>query len=129
MLTSLQFIAKVVIYIYISFERSSTYTPCFLSSYENSLMELIPPPTTSRRKKLDCLYTPEERKVLEEFKVEYRSHVNRQLRAQTFRSKILPALYEYWKEIDNLPQSVEESENCVKVITLFVLKKNKNEYN
>jgi hypothetical protein len=84
-------------------------------------MDLIPPPSTSgkRQKRVNCLYSPEERKVIEVYKEEYRSQTNRKNRFQTYQTKILPAIYTYWQEIGNLPETIEKSRERAKVLTIF----------
>jgi hypothetical protein len=49
-----------------------------------------------KKARKDCQYTAEERKVLHKFKEEYRSQVTSDARGHVFRSKILPAIFNYW---------------------------------
>jgi hypothetical protein len=80
-------------------------------------MDLIPPPspTGKRQKRVDCVYSPEERTVIEIYKEEYRNQINRKGRFQIYRTKILPAIYTYWQEIGELPETEIKSRQCAKV--------------
>jgi len=84
-------------------------------------MDLIPPPspTGKRQKRVDCVYSPEERNVIEVYKEEYRSQTNRKSRFQIYRTKILPAIYTYWQEIGKLPETEEKSRLCAKVLAIL----------
>jgi hypothetical protein len=66
-------------------------------------------------------YSTEERKVLDQFKEEFQLQTSRQLRAQVFRSKILVAIYNYWKDNSMVPQSDEESLNRILVCFPFLI--------
>lgn len=97
-------------------KRTGFFLPTISPHKFCTAMEFIPPPR-KRKKTKNCSYTRDERKAIEPYKSEYRSHATRELRAQTFRTKILPAIYNYWRGIGNEPSTEEESADRIKVFT------------
>ena len=73
-------------------------------------------PPTERRKAAECIYPLEDRKAIEPYKKDYRSHTTRALRGQTFRTKILPAIYNHWRAVGKEPTSDLESARRIKVL-------------
>lgn len=68
-----------------------------------------------KQKRVSSKYTYEERKVLQAFKKEYRSQPNKAERANMFRSRILPAISNYWKDNGNAPVDEKDLSQRVKV--------------
>ena len=73
------------------------------------------PEKKGRKPRRDCKYTPEERAVMSEFKVEYLSQSSSPARGHIFRSKILPAIFNYWTANGKLNTIKANMEGEVKV--------------
>jgi hypothetical protein len=56
-------------------------------------------------------YSPEDRKVLNMFKDEYRRKVDSKQRDELLRSKIFPSMFNYWK---TAPNTLTEEEKSVR---------------
>jgi hypothetical protein len=80
-------------------------------------------PITERRKAAECIYPLNDRKSIEPYKKEYRSHTTRALRGQTFRTKILPAIYNHWRAVGKEPTSDLESAGRIKVLSFLNIDK------
>lgn len=78
-------------------------------------MESIPPPVAPK-KLLNCSYSVEERKVFNVYKIEYRSQISSPGRKQIFRSKILPAIFNHWRDVGRIPETDKESAERIKVL-------------
>jgi hypothetical protein len=79
----------------------------------------IPQPFGGSRNRGNCAYSLEERQVLNEFKIEYKMQTSRPLRAIIFRSKILPAIYNYWTDNGMVQEPEENSRLRIKVLAVF----------
>jgi hypothetical protein len=73
------------------------------------------PPSPQKQKRVPSIYTYEERKVLQPFKKDYRSQPNKQERANMYRTTILPAISNYWKDNGNPPADEADLGERVKV--------------
>lgn len=60
-------------------------------------------------------YTVEERKIIEPYKVAFRTQDSKAGRVQILRSNILPAIFNYWVSVDKAPKDDEESRARAKV--------------
>jgi hypothetical protein len=60
-------------------------------------------------------YTHGERKIIEPYKVAFRSQQCKAGRLQILKSDILPAMFNYWASIDKAPVDEEESRLRAKV--------------
>jgi hypothetical protein len=69
----------------------------------------------ARKPRRDCKYTPAERAVMSEFKEEYLLHSTPAARGHIFRSKILPAIFNYWTVTDKIESIKADMEKEVKV--------------
>jgi hypothetical protein len=76
-------------------------------------------PIKARKPRKDSLYSVEERKIMNQFKAEYRRQPTKEQRGDVIRSKLLPNLYNYWVQLGTAPKSTEESLSRLKVIFLF----------
>jgi hypothetical protein len=84
------------------------------------LLSLRLPPTTmlsvnARQPRKGCSYTPDERKVLNIYKEEYRIQTTSKCRGNIFRTKILPAIFNYWTDDGAVPITRDEEANRVEV--------------
>jgi hypothetical protein len=68
-----------------------------------------------RKPRKNCLYSVEERIVIQPFKDEYRSQTLAERRGHIFRSKILPAIFDYWAKDGPGSMNSDEVESRVKV--------------
>jgi hypothetical protein len=73
-----------------------------------------------KKPRRDCLYTAEERHVIEPFKHEYRSQAQPERRSHIFKSNILPAIFDYWAKDGPGSMSSDEVESRVKVCTVHI---------
>ena len=71
--------------------------------------------TLTPRKPKGALYTTEEHIVINVFREEYRSQINSEQRGPMFKSKILPAIFDYWAQDGPNSISSEVVEEHVKV--------------
>ena len=62
-----------------------------------------------------CTYTATERAVIQPFRKRYENEENKQARIQMMRTEILPALFNYWEQRGDRPQTNEESTKSVQV--------------
>jgi hypothetical protein len=60
-------------------------------------------------------YTDEERRIIEPYKVSFRSQQSKAGRLQILKTDILPAMFNYWAAIDKAPVDQEESRLRAKV--------------
>jgi hypothetical protein len=60
-------------------------------------------------------YSVEERKIIEPYKVAFRSQESKANRLQILKCDILPAMFNYWVSIDRAPMDEEESRIRAKV--------------
>jgi hypothetical protein len=60
-------------------------------------------------------YSVEERKIIEPYKVAFRSQESKANRLQILKCDILPAMFNYWVSIDRAPTDEEESRIRAKV--------------
>jgi len=79
----------------------------------------LPVPTFAvekqRRTRRDCKYNAAERRVLEPFKIEFRTQTTVHGRLQVLRAKILPAMFNYWWSIGQKARTEDESRQWTKV--------------
>ena len=78
------------------------------------MMEIPVPAKTGKHRK-DAYYSPAERNVINVHKLEYRMQPTRELRANIFRTKILPDLFNYWVQEGQGPETEEDSTERMKV--------------
>lgn len=74
------------------------------------------PIDNERRSRKDSAYSQEERDVMAVYKEEYRSQPSHELRGMVFRTKILPAIFNYWHTLGKDPQTEEGSIESIKVM-------------
>jgi hypothetical protein len=70
-----------------------------------------------KKPRQNCLYTAEERRVIQPFKHEYQSQAEAERRGHIFKSKILPAIFDYWEKDGPGSMSSDEVATRVKVCT------------
>jgi hypothetical protein len=78
------------------------------------------PPEPSEKPRLrqyrkGSTYTSEERKIIEPYKVAFRSQESKANRLQILKCDILPAIFNYWVSIGRAPMDEEESRLRAKV--------------
>jgi hypothetical protein len=78
------------------------------------MSSIIPEPRLPE-KTIECTYTLEERKVINPYKMDYRSQTTSALRKQIFRTKILPTIFNYWRDNGRSPENDEVSAGRIKV--------------
>lgn len=80
----------------------------------------IPPKQRVHNK--PCSYSASERAILQPFRKKYENESNKQARLQLLRGEILPALFNYWVEHGERPQTAEESSSSIQVsISYYIL--------
>jgi len=93
--------------------------PTSASSVEVIPMPDLPVPTFAvekqRRTQRDCKYNAAERRVLEPFKIEFRTQTTVHGRLQVLRAKILLAMFNYWWSIGQKVRTEDESRQWTKV--------------
>ena len=62
-----------------------------------------------------CTYTATEQAVIQPFRKRYENEENKQARIQMMHTEILPALFNYWEQRGDHPQTYEESTKLVQV--------------
>lgn len=80
-------------------------------------------PITQRRKAAACTYPISDRKAIEPYKKDYRLQINKALRGQIFRTKILPAIFNHWRADGREPTSDLESAGRIKVLKFSTINK------
>jgi hypothetical protein len=85
------------------------------STIDHSILDLIPL-EQQPEKVVDSIYSEGERQTLRPHKKDYIIQTTRSGRKQIFRSRILPDIFQYWREIGNIPKSSKESAARIKVI-------------
>jgi hypothetical protein len=101
---------------------------CFIWSDENFLPHSSFPThmsteqVTRRKARKDCKYTAEERKVIDLYKEEFRSETTKAGRVLILRSKILPAIFNYWVQNGTPPKDEDDSRQCARVTFHIICK-------
>ena len=72
-------------------------------------------PPRHRTHNKPCTYTASERAVLQPFCKKYKTETNKDARLRMMRTEILPALFYYWVQRGDRPQTPEESTKLVQV--------------
>ena len=62
-----------------------------------------------------CTYTVQERAAIQPFRKRYQNEESKQARIQMMRTEIMPALFDYWEQRGDPPQTNEESTKSVQV--------------